>query len=165
MLIFLLDFHLLVLHSAFQPKTLTAEVPPLPAGRLRSRKFLLAIPLESNSASVFPLVFKTVQLVIFSTFHRRLSIGCDYSVCHLAELDEDHLKFYGPGSLEAVDRNWGEKAAFAVNLVSFNFINFDKIVPFLTKIKNRFVNVAVSYPYNLSYICFSFKLLSIHLCF
>ena len=74
----------------------------------------------------------------------RSSNVTDYSVCHLAELDDNHLNFYGPGSLEAVDRNWGEKAASSVTLVSFNYILFDSIVPFLSKIKNRFVNVAVS---------------------
>ena len=77
-------------------------------------------------------------------FPCRLSGSTDYSVCHLAELDDNRLNFYGPGSLEAVDRNWGEKAASSITVVSFNFILFDSIVPFLSKIKSRFVNIAVS---------------------
>jgi len=74
---------------------------------------------------------------------KSLSGSTDYSVCHLAELDDNRLNFYGPGSLEAVDRNWGEKAASSITVVSFNFILFDSIVPFLSKIKSRFVNIAV----------------------
>ena len=75
----------------------------------------------------------------------RSSVGTDYSVCHLAELDDNRLNFYGSGSLEAVDRNWGEKAASSVTYVSFHFINFDQIVPYLAKIKSRFVNITVSW--------------------
>ncbi|XP_065060475.1 leucine-rich repeat-containing protein 49-like [Rhopilema esculentum] len=78
-----------------------------------------------------------------STTPRKTSSNkTDYSVCHLAELDDNRLNFYGPGSLEAVDRNWGEKAASSVTFISFHFIHFDSIVPFLSKIKNRFVNVS-----------------------
>lgn len=78
--------------------------------------------------------------------------GTDYSVCHLAELDDNQLNFYGPGALEAIDRNWGEKAASSVSLVSFAFINFDNIVPYLGKVRTRFPNVT-SLTFKMTNIC------------
>eukprot|EP00794_Sanderia_malayensis_P009894 gene9894-10907_t len=63
------------------------------------------------------------------------------SVCHLAELDDNCLNFYGPGALEALDRNWGDKAASSLAYVAFQYINFDQIVPYITKVKSKFPNV------------------------
>jgi len=60
------------------------------------------------------------------------------SICHLAELDNDTLYLYGPGSLDALDRNWGSQAVQAVSAISFKFIDFDEIVPQLYKIRARF---------------------------
>ncbi|XP_068694422.1 leucine-rich repeat-containing protein 49-like [Montipora foliosa] len=60
------------------------------------------------------------------------------SICHLAELDNDMLYLYGPGSLDALDRNWGNQAVQAVTGISFKFIDFDLIVPQLHKIRARF---------------------------
>ncbi len=83
--------------------------------------------------------------LIFLFFFRSRSSGApDYSVCHLAELDDNCLNFYGPGSLEALDRNWGEKAASSVTHVSFQYINFDQIVSYIAKVKLKFPNVMVS---------------------
>ena len=66
------------------------------------------------------------------------------SICHLAELDSDMLYLYGPGSLDALDRNWGNQAVQAVTAISFKFIDFDLIVPQLYKIRARFPSLVVS---------------------
>lgn len=66
------------------------------------------------------------------------------SICHLAELDNDTLYLYGPGSLDALDRNWGSQAVQAVSAISFKFIDFDDIVPQLYKIRARFPSLLVS---------------------
>ena len=66
------------------------------------------------------------------------------SICHLAELDNDMLYLYGPGSLDALDRNWGNQAVQAVTAISFKFIDFDLIVPQLHKIRARFPSLVVS---------------------
>lgn len=66
------------------------------------------------------------------------------SICHLAELDNDTLYLYGPGSLDALDRNWGNQAVQAVSAISFKFIDFDNIVPQLYKIRARFPSLLVS---------------------
>ncbi|XP_077989183.1 leucine-rich repeat-containing protein 49-like [Glandiceps talaboti] len=63
-------------------------------------------------------------------------------VCHLAELEGDTLHLYGPGSLEALDKNWGIQAASAVTAVSFKFIDFNQIAKHLHKIRSRFPNVS-----------------------
>ncbi|XP_006822735.2 leucine-rich repeat-containing protein 49-like [Saccoglossus kowalevskii] len=62
-------------------------------------------------------------------------------VCHLAELEGDTLHLYGPGSLEALDKNWGIQAASAVTAVCFKFIEFHGIAKNLHKIRSRFPNV------------------------
>ncbi|XP_033107999.1 leucine-rich repeat-containing protein 49-like isoform X2 [Anneissia japonica] len=63
-------------------------------------------------------------------------------VCHLAELDGDTLHLYGPGSLDSLEKNWGIQAAGAVTNVSFMFIEFDKVVKHLHKLRVRFPNVS-----------------------
>jgi len=68
----------------------------------------------------------------------RDAVPSPLSICHLAELDNDTLYLYGPGSLDALDRNWGNQAVQAVSAISFKFIDFDNIVPQLYKIRARF---------------------------
>ncbi|XP_048583494.1 leucine-rich repeat-containing protein 49 isoform X2 [Nematostella vectensis] len=60
------------------------------------------------------------------------------SICHLAELDGETLYLYGPGSLDALDRNWGAQAVNSVSVISFKFIEYDAIVPHFHKIGTRF---------------------------
>jgi len=62
----------------------------------------------------------------------------DYSVCHLAELDHDSLNLYGSGSLDALDKNWGDKTCEAITTVTFRYIKFNEIVPYLKKLNSRF---------------------------
>ena len=66
------------------------------------------------------------------------------SICHLAELDGETLYLYGPGALDALDRQWGAQASTAVNIITFKFIAFDEIVPHLHKLRNRFPSAHVS---------------------
>ncbi|CAB4017912.1 leucine-rich repeat-containing 49 isoform X2, partial [Paramuricea clavata] len=62
----------------------------------------------------------------------------DSTICHLAELEGETLYLYGPGSLDALDRNWGQQAANTVTNAIFKFIDFDDIVPHLGKIQTKF---------------------------
>ena len=62
----------------------------------------------------------------------------------LSELEGDTLSLYGPGALDALDKNWGIQAAGAVNTIIFRFIDFDEIVKQLHKVRVRFPNVHVS---------------------
>ena len=82
----------------------------------------------------------------FSWFRNRDTVPSPLSICHLAELDNDTLYLYGPGSLDALDRNWGNQAVQAVSAISFKFIDFDNIVPQLYKIRARFPSLLVSIP-------------------
>lgn len=53
-------------------------------------------------------------------------------------MEGEILYLYGPGSLDALDRNWGQQAANTVTNVVFKFIDFDYIVPHLGKIQTKF---------------------------
>jgi hypothetical protein len=67
----------------------------------------------------------------------------DYSTCHLAELDNSILNLYGPRSLDAMDKNWGDRTTNSVETISFRFINFHDIVPRLKKICGHFPSLMV----------------------
>ena len=66
------------------------------------------------------------------------------TICHLAELEGETLYLYGPGSLDALDRNWGQQATNTLTNVVFKFIDFDDIVPHLGKIQTKFPVVQVA---------------------
>ncbi|KAM3876909.1 leucine-rich repeat-containing protein 49 [Diretmus argenteus] len=61
---------------------------------------------------------------------------------HLAELDGDTLRLFGPGALEALERGWGVQTAGAVTVITFRYINFDTIVPTLPRIRVKFPNLS-----------------------
>ena len=71
--------------------------------------------------------------------------GTDYSVCHLAEVDNDSLNLFGRSALDAIDRNWGEKTSSSVSTITFKYIDFEAIVPHLAKLHSRFSNFQVLY--------------------
>lgn len=56
----------------------------------------------------------------------------------LAELDHTALNLYGSGSLEALDKDWGEKAMAGITIINFKYINFDEITPYLCKLCQSF---------------------------
>ncbi|KAG7467975.1 hypothetical protein MATL_G00137890, partial [Megalops atlanticus] len=60
---------------------------------------------------------------------------------HLAELDGDTLRLFGPGALEALERSWGVQTAGAVTVIAFRYIHFDAIVPTLPRIRVKFPNL------------------------
>ncbi|KAI9536478.1 hypothetical protein NQZ68_033067 [Dissostichus eleginoides] len=61
---------------------------------------------------------------------------------HLAELDGDTLRLFGPGALEALERGWGVQTASAVTVITFRYINFDAIIPTLPRIRVKFPNLS-----------------------
>ncbi|XP_064192164.1 leucine-rich repeat-containing protein 49-like isoform X1 [Anguilla rostrata] len=61
---------------------------------------------------------------------------------HLAELDGDTLRLFGPGALEALERGWGVQTAGAVTAITFRYIPFDGIVPTLPRIRVKFPNLS-----------------------
>ena len=66
----------------------------------------------------------------------------DYSVCHLAELDHNSLNLYGSGSLDALSKSWGEKKSI-ITTITFRYIKFYEIVPFLSKLNATFPSLEV----------------------
>ncbi|XP_077569456.1 leucine-rich repeat-containing protein 49 isoform X2 [Stigmatopora nigra] len=61
---------------------------------------------------------------------------------HLAELDGDTLRLFGPGALEVLERGWGAQTAATVTVIAFRYIHFEAIVPTLPRIRVKFPNLA-----------------------
>nr|XP_040058511.1 leucine-rich repeat-containing protein 49-like [Gasterosteus aculeatus aculeatus] len=61
---------------------------------------------------------------------------------HLAELDGDTLRLFGPGALEALERGWGVQTAGAVTVIAFRYIDFNAILPTLPRIRVKFPNLS-----------------------
>ncbi|XP_026549283.1 leucine-rich repeat-containing protein 49-like, partial [Notechis scutatus] len=59
---------------------------------------------------------------------------------HLVEIDGDVLCLYGSGALESLDRNWSVQTAGNIVTIAFIFIDFDEIIPVLSKLKIKFPN-------------------------
>jgi len=58
----------------------------------------------------------------------------------LVEICGRCLNIYGQGALRFIDRPWNSGKAADVNTVKFNYINFNSIIPVLSRIKQRFPN-------------------------
>lgn len=71
--------------------------------------------------------------------------GSDFTICHLVELEGETLFLYGPGSLDAFDRNWGQQTVNTVTTIAFKFIDYDDIVPHLGKLQAKFPVIQVRY--------------------
>ncbi|XP_019204869.1 leucine-rich repeat-containing protein 49 [Oreochromis niloticus] len=94
------------------------------------------IRLQTNSRPNNPRYPKLVQAGSGSV--RSLSL----SDSHLAELDGDTLRLFGPGALKALERRWSVQTAGAVTVITFRYIIFDAIVPTLPRIRVKFPNLS-----------------------
>ncbi|XP_066541608.1 leucine-rich repeat-containing protein 49 isoform X2 [Hoplias malabaricus] len=63
------------------------------------------------------------------------------SESHVAELDGETVRLFGPGALEALERGWGVQTASTVTTIAFRYIQFDNIVPTLPRIRLKFPNL------------------------
>ncbi|KAL7870236.1 hypothetical protein SRHO_G00077330 [Serrasalmus rhombeus] len=63
------------------------------------------------------------------------------SESHVAELDGETVRLFGPGALEALERGWGVQTASAVTTITFRYIQFDSIIPTLPRIRLKFPNL------------------------
>lgn len=66
------------------------------------------------------------------------------SESHVAELDGETVRLFGPGALETLERGWGVQTASTVTTIAFRYIQFDSIVPTLPRIRLKFPNLTVS---------------------
>lgn len=62
---------------------------------------------------------------------------------HLAELDGETLRLFGPGALETLDRCWGVQTAASVTAIAFRYMHFDSIIPMFLRIRLKFPNLTV----------------------
>ncbi|KAM9481659.1 leucine-rich repeat-containing protein 49 isoform 2-T2 [Clarias gariepinus] len=63
------------------------------------------------------------------------------SESHVAELDGETVRLFGPGALETLERGWGVQTASAVTTIAFRYIQYDSIVPTLPRIRLKFPNL------------------------
>ncbi|XP_060780134.1 leucine-rich repeat-containing protein 49 isoform X2 [Neoarius graeffei] len=63
------------------------------------------------------------------------------SESHVAELDGETVRLFGPGALETLERGWGVQTASTVTTIAFRYIQFDSIVPTLPRIRLKFPNL------------------------
>ncbi|MCI4378982.1 hypothetical protein PGIGA_G00222570 [Pangasianodon gigas] len=63
------------------------------------------------------------------------------SESHVAELDGETVRLFGPGALETLERGWGVQTASTVTTITFRYIQFDSIVPHLPRIRLKFPNL------------------------
>ncbi|XP_073786206.1 leucine-rich repeat-containing protein 49 isoform X1 [Danio rerio] len=63
------------------------------------------------------------------------------SESHVAELDGDTLRLFGPGALETLERCWGVQTAASVSTIIFRFIHYDSIIPSFLRIRLKFPNL------------------------
>ncbi|XP_067275266.1 leucine-rich repeat-containing protein 49 [Pseudorasbora parva] len=60
---------------------------------------------------------------------------------HLAELDGETLRLFGPGALETLERCWGIQTASSITTVAFRYMHFDSIIPNFLRIRLKFPNL------------------------
>ncbi|TSK38385.1 Leucine-rich repeat-containing protein 49 [Bagarius yarrelli] len=63
------------------------------------------------------------------------------SESHVAELDGETVRLFGPGALDTLERGWGVQTASSVTTIAFRYIQFDSIVPTLPRIRLKFPNL------------------------
>ncbi len=85
-----------------------------------------------------------MSLVCLVGFSGPVDSSSALNVDYLAELEGDTLSLYGPGALDALDKNWGISSAGNVTVVNFKFIDYDDIAKQLYKVRSRFPSVHVS---------------------
>ncbi|XP_073706364.1 leucine-rich repeat-containing protein 49-like [Garra rufa] len=60
---------------------------------------------------------------------------------HLAELDGETLRLFGPAALETLERCWGVQTASSVTTIAFRYMPFDSIIPMFLRIRLKFPNL------------------------
>lgn len=59
----------------------------------------------------------------------------------MIEISGRYLNVYGQAALRFIDKSWNSYKANDVNIVKFNYVNFNTIIGFLTRLRQRFPNV------------------------
>jgi len=65
----------------------------------------------------------------------------DISDSYLAEIDGECLQLFGSGSLDSIDKTWGNQVCGTVTTVTVQYINFDELSAYFTKLRAKFQNI------------------------
>ena len=60
----------------------------------------------------------------------------------LIELDGDLVNVFGAQALKFLDRPWNKQRSLKATSIQFNFVSFDDLVPYLSRLKQNFPNLA-----------------------
>ena len=59
----------------------------------------------------------------------------------LIELDGDLINVFGPQALKFLDKPWNKQRSYKATCIQFNFVSFDELVPYFTRLKQTFPNL------------------------
>merc|ERR1712110_315409 len=68
---------------------------------------------------------------------RTIEQGRDF----LIELDGDLINVFGPQALKFLDKPWNKQRSYKATCIQFNFVSFDELVPYFTRLKQTFPNL------------------------
>ncbi|CAL7949840.1 unnamed protein product [Xylocopa violacea] len=108
--------------------------------RIKSAQVKKLVCYKSNRAATARAKYRATSPpspVLLQNLPKEREQGGDY----LIEIVGRCLNVYGQGALRFIDRQWDSLKAQDVNVVKFNYVQFNDVAKVLCKIKNRFPNV------------------------
>ncbi|XP_047369807.1 leucine-rich repeat-containing protein 49 isoform X2 [Vespa velutina] len=108
--------------------------------RVKSAQVKKIVHYKSNRAATARVKYRAIASpspMPQQILPREREQGSDY----LIEIIGRCLNVFGQGALRFIDRSWDTLKAEDVNVVKFNYIQFNSIALILSKLKNRFPNV------------------------
>ncbi|CAK9808291.1 Leucine-rich repeat-containing protein 49 [Anthophora plagiata] len=114
--------------------------PEKDTNRVKSAQVKKIVCYKSNRAATARAKYRAVtppEPALLQNPPKEREQGGDY----LIEIVGRCLNIYGQGALRFIDRPWDSSKAQDVNVVKFNYVQFNDVAKILCKIKNRFPNI------------------------
>ncbi|OAD59335.1 Leucine-rich repeat-containing protein 49 [Eufriesea mexicana] len=108
--------------------------------KMKSTQGKKVVCYKSNKAATVRAKYRAVtppSSAPLQNLSKEREQGGDY----LIEIVGRCLNIYGQGALRFIDRLWDSSKAQDVNIVKFNYLQFNDVAKVLSKIKNRFPNI------------------------
>ncbi|XP_036144676.1 uncharacterized protein LOC105831606 isoform X2 [Monomorium pharaonis] len=105
-------------------------------GRTKSAQTKKIVYYKSNRAATARAKFRA--LASPSPFSQQVPKEREQGGDYLIEIVGRCLNVYGQGALRFIDRTWDMSKAQDVNVVKFNYVQFNDVAKILSKLKNKF---------------------------
>ncbi|XP_076392492.1 uncharacterized protein LOC100881268 isoform X1 [Megachile rotundata] len=108
--------------------------------RVKSAQIKKVVYYKSNRAATARAKYRAIappNPTPVQNLSKEREQGGDY----LIEIVGRCLNIYGQGALRFIDRPWDSSKAEDVNVIKFNYVQFNDVAKVLCKIKNRFPNI------------------------